>query len=88
MRPSVLLVGAGDHAPNGADEVEGPRHHHRVRIGRRLDPANFRRQAENSGTLIPTDHFRTGSHRPARLYRYNQDVELADRGPLTGSSTK
>lgn len=51
-------------------------------LDRRLDPANFRRQVENSGTLIPTDDFRTGSHRPARLYRYNQDVELADRGPL------
>jgi len=51
-------------------------------LGRRLDPANFRRQVENSGNLIPTDSFRTGSHRPARLYRYNQDVELADRGPL------
>ena len=33
-------------------------------------------------TLIPTDAFRTGSHRPARLYRYNRDVELAERGPL------
>ncbi|TQJ31728.1 NrtR DNA-binding winged helix domain-containing protein [Microbacterium sp. SLBN-146] len=52
-------------------------------LDRRLDPANFRRQVENSGTLIPTDAFRTGSHRPARLYRYNSDVELADRGPLT-----
>ena len=52
-------------------------------LGRRLDPANFRRQVENSGTLIPTDRFRTGSHRPARLYRYNQDVELAERGPLS-----
>ena len=51
-------------------------------LGKRLDPANFRRQVENSGTLIPTDSFRTGSHRPARLYRYNQGVELADRGPL------
>ena len=51
-------------------------------LDRRLDPANFRRQVENSGNLIPTDRFRTGSHRPARLYRYNQDVELADRGPL------
>lgn len=50
--------------------------------GRRLDPANFRRQADASGTLIPTDEHRTGSHRPARLYRYNHDVELADRGPL------
>lgn len=52
-------------------------------LGRRLDPANFRRQVENSGTLLPTDRFRTGSHRPARIYRYNQDVELADLGPLT-----
>ncbi|GAA1992718.1 NUDIX hydrolase [Microbacterium pumilum] len=51
-------------------------------LGRRLDPANFRRQVENSGNLIPTERFRTGSHRPARVYRYNQDVELADRGPL------
>ena len=51
-------------------------------LGRRLDPANFRRQVENSGTLVPTDRFRTGSHRPARLYRDNQDAELADRGPL------
>ncbi len=51
-------------------------------LNRRLDPANFRRQVENSDTLIPTDRFRTGSHRPARLYRYDQDVELADRGPL------
>jgi ADP-ribose pyrophosphatase YjhB (NUDIX family) len=51
-------------------------------LDRRLDPANFRRQVEHSGTLIPTEKFRTGSHRPARLYRYNQEVELADRGPL------
>lgn len=51
-------------------------------LERRLDPANFRRQVESSGTLIPTDRFRTGSHRPARLYRYDRDVELADRGPL------
>jgi 8-oxo-dGTP diphosphatase len=51
-------------------------------LGRRLDPANFRRQVEKSGTLVPTDEFRTGSHRPARLYRPHQDIELADRGPL------
>ena len=56
-------------------------------LGRRLDPANFRRQADASGTLIPTESFRTGSHRPARLYRYNQDVELADRGPLAADAT-
>jgi len=51
-------------------------------LGRRLDPANFRRQVESAGNLLPTEEFRTGSHRPARLYRYNTDVELADRGPL------
>lgn len=51
-------------------------------LGRRLDPANFRRQVETTGTLVPTEDFRTGSHRPARLYRYNTDVELADHGPL------
>ncbi len=51
-------------------------------LDRRLDPANFRRQVEASGTLLPTDQFRTGSHRPARLYRYDDAVELADRGPL------
>lgn len=56
-------------------------------LERDLDPANFRRQVENSGTLIPTEQFRTGSHRPARLYRYNHDVELAERGPLRSDIT-
>jgi 8-oxo-dGTP diphosphatase len=56
-------------------------------LGKHLDPANFRRQVESTGNLIPTDNFRTGSHRPARLYRYNTDVELADRGPLGPEET-
>jgi 8-oxo-dGTP diphosphatase len=56
-------------------------------LGRCLDPANFRRQVETSGNLLPTDGFRTGSHRPARLYRYNTDVALADRGPLGPEET-
>ncbi|MFK4761076.1 NrtR DNA-binding winged helix domain-containing protein [Microbacterium sp. ZW T5_45] len=56
-------------------------------LGRTLDPANFRRQVETSGNLLPTDDFRTGSHRPARLYRYNTDVALADRGPLGPEET-
>ncbi len=51
-------------------------------LGRTLDPANFRRQVENSAALLPTDDFRTGNHRPARLYRSDRDVELAERGPL------
>lgn len=43
-------------------------------LGRRLDPSNFRRLLEGSDELIPTDSFRTGKHRPARLYRYNADA--------------
>nr|WP_272653609.1 NUDIX domain-containing protein [Microbacterium sp. EF45047] len=39
-------------------------------LGRRLDPSNFRRLLEGSDELVPTEHFRTGKHRPARLYRY------------------
>ncbi|SJN29718.1 Nudix-related transcriptional regulator NrtR [Microbacterium esteraromaticum] len=39
-------------------------------LGRRLDPSNFRRLLEGSDELIPTESFRTGKHRPARLYRY------------------
>ncbi|MEZ3159699.1 NUDIX domain-containing protein [Microbacterium sp. BWT-B31] len=54
-------------------------------LGKRLDPANFRRQIDVSGTLIPTESFRTGSHRPARLYRYDRDVELAEHGPLVAA---
>lgn len=56
---------------------------HEAVVGRRLDPANFRRQVESAGGIVATDRFRTGAHRPARLYRTDDDHELADRGPLT-----
>ncbi|WP_296194440.1 NUDIX domain-containing protein [uncultured Microbacterium sp.] len=56
-------------------------------LGHTLDAANFRRQAEASGTLVPTERFRTGSHRPARLFRLDPAVELADRGPLAPEAT-
>jgi len=51
-------------------------------LGRRLDPSNFRRLIEGSEALLPTERFRTGNHRPARLFRYNAEVALADHGPL------
>nr|WP_228479724.1 NUDIX domain-containing protein [Microbacterium sp. A18JL241] len=38
-------------------------------LGRRLDPSNFRRLLEGSDELVPTESFRTGKHRPARLFR-------------------
>ena len=47
-----------------------------------LDPANFRRQVEASRHPRRHRPLRTGQPPPARLYRYNQAVELADRGPL------
>ncbi|MGL4338949.1 MAG: NUDIX hydrolase [Rhodoglobus sp.] len=56
---------------------------HEAVLQRSLDPANFRRQVEASGVLVPTDNVVTGGrHRPPRLYRYNQSVELVDNGPL------
>ncbi|GGH49773.1 NUDIX hydrolase [Microbacterium album] len=51
-------------------------------LGRRLDPSNFRRLLEGSEALVPTESFRTGKHRPARLFRYNADAETDKRGPL------
>ena len=77
MAKTYAIVGTGGRARMFYEAI----------LGRRLDPANFRRQVENSATLIPTDRFRTGSHRPARLYRYNTDVALADRGPLGPEET-
>ncbi|MDT0156666.1 NUDIX domain-containing protein [Microbacterium sp. ARD32] len=43
-------------------------------LGRRLDPSNFRRLLEGSDELVPTESFRTGKHRPARLYRYHAEA--------------
>ncbi|MDN5688611.1 MAG: NUDIX domain-containing protein [Brachybacterium sp.] len=58
---------------------------HEAVLQRTLDPANFRRQMEASGRLVATDVFRTGGrHRPARLYRHDRSIHLADNGPLTG----
>ncbi len=51
-------------------------------LGRRLDPSNFRRLIETSEALIPTEEFRTGSHRPARLYRYSLELDTADRSSV------
>ena len=42
-------------------------------LARRLDPSNFRRLLEGAEELVPTESFRTGKHRPARLYRYSTE---------------
>ena len=41
-----------------------------VILGKKLDPANFRRRVEASGTIVPTtERLEGGRHRPPRLYR-------------------
>lgn len=57
---------------------------HEAVLRKPLDPANFRRQLESNGVIVPTEKVVTGGrHRPPRLYRYNSAVELVDNGPLT-----
>ncbi|GAB2450516.1 NUDIX hydrolase [Xylanimonas ulmi] len=56
---------------------------HEAVLDRELDPANFRRQAEASGAVVPTGERLTGGrHRPPRLYRFDTSAALADNGPL------
>lgn len=56
---------------------------HEAVLGRPLDPANFRRTIEASGAVVATGDYLMGTrHRPPRLYRYNDSIDLADAGPL------
>ncbi|GAB3390327.1 NUDIX domain-containing protein [Humibacter soli] len=56
---------------------------HEAVLGKRLDPANFRRAMETSDALVDTGERVTGArHRPPKLYRYDASVDLADNGPL------
>jgi ADP-ribose pyrophosphatase YjhB (NUDIX family) len=56
---------------------------HEAVLQKPLDPANFRRQIEGSGQVVPTEHLQTGGrHRPARLYRYNRAATDDNNGPL------
>lgn len=52
-------------------------------LGRRLDPANFRRQIAASQSIIDTGKRVEGTrHRPPRLFRYDHARAFADQGPL------
>ncbi|SFN97079.1 NUDIX hydrolase [Mycetocola miduiensis] len=60
---------------------------HEAVLQKPLDPANFRRQIEGSGQVVPTEHLQTGGrHRPARLYRYNRAASDENNGPLPSRS--
>lgn len=57
-------------------------------LGRRLDPANFRRQVEASGLIVPTGETIAGTrHRPPRLYRYNSPLSTRGRGMSDGTTS-
>jgi 8-oxo-dGTP diphosphatase len=50
---------------------------HEAILGRRLDPANFRRRVEATGTVAPTGAHQAGArHRPPALYRSTAREEL------------
>jgi 8-oxo-dGTP diphosphatase len=56
---------------------------HEAVLRRALDPANFRRTIESSGTVVDTGLRLAGvPHRPPRLYRYNDSQARAEQGPL------
>jgi 8-oxo-dGTP diphosphatase len=56
---------------------------HEAVLRKSVDPANFRRTVESSGTVVDTGERVAGArHRPARLYRYNDSVRSVDLGPL------
>lgn len=62
---------------------------HEIVLQKPLDPANFRRQIEASGAVVPTgQHVTGGRHRPPQLYRYDASVQLADNGPLTSAGIR
>lgn len=52
-------------------------------LQKRLDPANFRRKVEATGTIVPTSERLTGGrHRPPRLYRVADDHHQQAIGPV------
>jgi len=54
-----------------------------VILGRKLDPTNFRRKVEASGTIVPTSsRVEGGAHRPPRLYRAHRRT-IAESQPMT-----
>jgi len=53
-------------------------------LGRALDPGNFRRMIDASGSVVATGHRVAGtSHRPPQLYKYDTSIDLTDQGPLS-----
>ena len=43
-------------------------------LDEKLDKRNFRRRILQAGVLEETSFYRVGEHRPAKLYRFRDDV--------------
>ncbi len=43
-------------------------------LGEELDKRNFRRKILSAGVIEPSERYRSGEGRPARLYRYREDA--------------
>lgn len=53
-------------------------------LGTKIDPTNFRRKVEASGTIVPTGaRVEGGAHRPPQLYRCTVSPEQLFSGPPT-----
>lgn len=53
-------------------------------LGTEIDPTNFRRKVEASGTIVPTgSRIEGGAHRPPKLYRCTLSPEQLFKGPVT-----
>jgi ADP-ribose pyrophosphatase YjhB (NUDIX family) len=64
---------------------------HEVVLRKRLDPANFRRMVEASGTLVDTGERRSGTrHRPPALFRFAPEpapAPVASDPPMRGPAS-
>ena len=61
---------------------------HEVVLRKRLDPANFRRTVEASGTLVDTGERRAGTrHRPPALYRFSPGTPTSIEAPMRGPAS-
>ncbi|MFB0561089.1 MAG: NUDIX domain-containing protein [Candidatus Lokiarchaeia archaeon] len=45
-------------------------------LGEKLDKRNFRKKIASMGIVKPTDKYKLGVHRPARLYTFKKDVKI------------
>ncbi|WP_380174428.1 NUDIX domain-containing protein [Kineococcus sp. DHX-1] len=81
LRTKVQFAHVAQHFLDEQFSLAQLREVHEAVLQRPLDPANFRRQVEGSGTVVETGERQTGGrHRPPKLYR--AVVPDGSAGPL------